>query len=53
MEKSEKTQETQLKGIRMPVDIIKKVQESADKETRTFSAQIIHIVKKYYEMQEK
>lgn len=37
----------------MPTDIIKKVQDSADKETRTFSAQVIHIIKKYYEMQEK
>lgn len=46
-------QQTQMKGVRMPLDLIQKVQESADKETRTFSAQVIHIIKKYYEMQEK
>ncbi|MCM1578142.1 MAG: hypothetical protein NC078_05005 [Ruminococcus sp.] len=45
-------EETELKGIRMPKSLITKVQNSADKETRTFSAQVIHIIKKYYEMQE-
>lgn len=41
-----------VKSIRFPEDLIKRVQLSADKETRTFSAQVIHIIKKYYEMQE-
>lgn len=41
-----------VKSIRFPEDLIVKVQKSANKETRTFSAQVIHIIKKYYEMQE-
>lgn len=41
------------KCIRFPKDIMNKIQKSADKETRTFSAQVIHIVKTYYELQEK
>ena len=40
------------KCIRFPVELMNKIQKSADKETRTFSAQVIHIIKKYYEMQE-
>lgn len=44
--------ETELKGIRMPIELIKKIEESAEKETRTFSAQVIYIIKKYYELQE-
>lgn len=47
----EKTSE--LKGIRIPKDLIKKIETSAEKETRTFSAQVIHIIKTYYELQEK
>lgn len=46
-------EETQHKGIRLPKSLIEKVQKSADRETRTFSAQIIHIIKTYYELQEK
>ncbi len=38
--------------IRFPEDIAIKIQNSAEKETRTFSAQVIHIIKKYYELQE-
>lgn len=52
MQNNQQTQ-TKMKGVRMPLDLIAKIQESADKETRTFSAQVIHIIKKYYEMQEK
>lgn len=44
---------TELKGIRMPKELIEKIEKSAEKETRTFSAQVIHIIKKYYELQEK
>lgn len=44
--------ETEIKGIRMPIELIKKIEESAEKETRTFSAQVIYIIKKYYELQE-
>ncbi len=46
-------QPTELKGIRMPKDLIEKIEKSAEKETRTFSAQVIHIIKSYYDMQEK
>lgn len=46
-------EETEHKGIRFPKELVKKIQESANKETRTFSAQVIHIIKKYYEIQEK
>lgn len=46
-------QPTELKGIHMPKDLIDKIEKSAEKETRTFSAQVIHIVKSYYDMQEK
>ena len=42
-----------VKSIRFPQDLKDKIQKSADKETRTFSAQVIHIIKKYYELQEK
>lgn len=45
-------EETINKGVRLPKSLIEKIQKSADKETRTFSAQVIHIIKKYYEMQE-
>lgn len=41
------------KSIRFPKEVAEKVQKSANKETRTFSAQVIHIIKKYYELQEK
>lgn len=41
------------KSIRFPESLIKKVEKSATKETRTFSAQVIHIIKKYYELQEE
>ncbi len=40
------------KSIRFPEDIVIKIEKSAEKETRTFSAQVIHIIKKYYELQE-
>lgn len=46
-------EQTELKGIRMPKSLICKIQQSAEKETRTFSAQVIHIIKKYYELQER
>lgn len=39
--------------IRFPEEIMLKIQQSAEKETRTFSAQVIHIIKKYYELQER
>lgn len=42
-----------VKSIRFPKELKEKVQKSAEKETRTFSAQVIHIIKKYYELQEK
>lgn len=42
-----------VKSIRFPKDLKEKVDKSAEKETRTFSAQVIHIIKKYYELQEK
>lgn len=42
-----------VKCIRFPDELMKKVQKSAEKETRTFSAQVIHIVKTYYDIQEK
>lgn len=45
-------QETEFKGIRMPKELIEKIEKSAEKETRTFSAQVVHIIKKYYEFQE-
>lgn len=41
------------KSIRFPKKLVEKLNESAKKETRTFSAQVIHIVKTYYELQEK
>jgi len=41
-----------VKSIRFPEDVVIKVEKSAEKETRTFSAQVIHIIKKYYELQE-
>ena len=46
-------EDTQLKGIRLPSTLIEKIEKSAEKETRTFSAQVIHIIKTYYELQEK
>lgn len=42
-----------VKSIRFTEDLIKKIEKSAEKETRTFSAQVLHIIKKYYELQEK
>lgn len=41
------------RSIRFPKELESKILESAQKETRTFSSQVIHIVKKYYELQEK
>ncbi len=41
-----------VKSIRFPEDVVIKIEKSAEKETRTFSAQVIHIIKKYYELQE-
>lgn len=52
MNTSNKQGVTNNKCIRFPDDLMKKIQKSAEKETRTFSAQVIHIIKKYYEMQE-
>lgn len=40
------------KSIRFPEELAKKINKSAEKETRTFSSQVIHIIKKYYELQE-
>lgn len=45
--------ETNNKCIRFPTDLMQKISKSAEKETRTFSAQVIHIIKTYYELQEK
>ncbi len=42
-----------VKSIRFPRELNEKIQKSAEKETRTFSAQVIHIIKTYYELQEK
>ncbi len=44
---------TNNKCIRFPDELMEKIQKSAESETRTFSAQVIHIIKKYYELQEK
>ncbi len=44
---------TNNKCIRFPTYLMEKIQKSADNETRTFSAQVIHIIKTYYELQEK
>lgn len=41
-----------VKSIRFPEELIQKVNKSAEKETRTFSAQVVHIIKKYYELTE-
>lgn len=43
---------TELKGIRIPKNLIDKIKKSAEKEERTFSQQVIYIIKKYYELQE-
>lgn len=43
---------TELKGIRIPVSLIEKIVKSAEKEERTFSQQVIYIIRKYYELQE-
>lgn len=42
-----------VKSIRFPENLMNKVLQSAEKEERTFSAQVIYIIKKYYELQEK
>lgn len=42
-----------VKSIRFPPDLDEKIKASAKKETRTFSAQVIHIIKTYYELQER
>lgn len=41
------------KSIRFPKKLVEKLNESAKKETRTFSQQVLHIITKYYELQEK
>ena len=46
-------EKTILKGIRMTESLIEKIEKSAKKEERNFSAQVIYIIKKYYELQEK
>lgn len=48
-----KKKDNLVKSIRFPEDLKAKIDKSAEKETRTFSAQVIHIIKKYYEMQEQ
>lgn len=45
--------ENSVKSIRFPKELMDKVQKSAEKEERTFSAQVIYIIKKNYELQEK
>ena len=45
--------ENLVKSIRFPKELKEKIDASAEKETRTFSAQVIHIIKKYYELQEQ
>ncbi len=44
--------DTEHKGIRIPKELIEKINKSAQKEERTFSQQVIYILKKYYELQE-
>ena len=48
-----KTATTTNRCIRFPKELMARIQKSAEKETRTFSAQVIHIIKTYYELQEK
>jgi len=45
-------EKTENKGIRIPVELLEKINKSAKKEERTFSQQVIYILKKYYELQE-
>jgi len=45
--------ENLIKSIRFPKELSDKIKKSAENEDRTFSAQVINIVKKYYELQEK
>ena len=45
--------ENLVKSIRFPKELKEKIDASAEKETRTFSAQVNHIIKKYYELLEK
>ncbi len=45
-------EKTENKGIRIPKDLLEKINASAKKEERTFSQQVIYILKKYYELQE-
>ena len=40
------SEQSQTSGIRFPADIRAEVMELADLETRNFSAQVIHLVKK-------
>lgn len=49
---NEKKQEAP-QSIRFPKDLKEKISKSAEKETRSFSQQVIHIVRKYYELQER
>lgn len=44
--------DTEHKGIRIPKELLEKINKSAAKEERTFSQQVIYILKKYYELQE-
>lgn len=51
MDEKEKKMNT-VRSIRFPEELIIKISKSAKEETRTFSAQVIHIIKKYYELKE-
>lgn len=39
----------QIKSIRFPLDLVELLQEDAEQECRTFSRQVVHIVKRHYE----
>ena len=40
------------KSIKLDEDIVKRIEEDAKNETRNFSRQLEHIIKKYYEIQD-
>jgi len=48
----ENNNKTVTKTLRMPPDIVKKIEKDAEEQQRDFTKQVIYIIKKYYQIKE-
>lgn len=44
--------EVEQKSLRIPKELVDKIQKDAEKNHRNFTQQVIHIITKYYELKD-